>query len=347
MKSGFAIKNYCNNIKRTPSLGSLAVIIQQQTMRQTLLTIIVLTFIINLKVTGQIKFDYTGAELVVNYFAGQTSLSAQKIIDNPGYQHILQHSKKFSSQPLTEESIISSLKGKNDGFNFSGISERIDTLKQIIQWLKNNEQDIRSVFANLPLNYLPGDYNQNATIYFVIGGYNGIAFDNKICVNIDYKQFRKNYNEIKLYTAHELFHIGFEKYHQLPDIFKAKTVKELKTIVLSMTMNEGLATLTPYHKRIEMNEITDNDYVVLLDSTILNKKINQYNELIKYLDDNSSKKITNEILSNVLGQCSGDRLFYIVGCYMGLKIESKFGKDKIIELIKGTPELFFETYSQL
>jgi len=36
-----------------------------------------------------------------------------------------------------------------------------------------------------------------------------------------------------------------------------------------------------------------------------------------------------------------------IDCYMGLKIESKFGKDKIIELIKGTPELFFETYSQL
>lgn len=296
---------------------------------------------------GQIKFDYTGAELVVNYFADTINKSEQKIIKNPGYQHILLHSKKFSSQPLTEENLLNSLKGKDNGFDFSGIKERTDTLKQIIQWLKNNEQEIRSIYANLPLNYLPKNYKQKATIYFVIGGYNGIAFNNKICVNIDYKQFRNNYNEIKFYIAHELFHIGFEKYHQLPDIFETKTVKDLKTIVISMTMNEGLATLTPYHKRIEMNEITDNDYVVLLDTTALNKKINQFNELLKYLDNNSSKEITNEILGNVLGQCSGDRLFYIVGCYMGLKIESKFGKDKIVELVTGTPELFFETYKHL
>lgn len=307
-----------------------------------------LTFYAQDQTKGQIKFDYTGAELAVNYFADKTSLSEQKIIKNPSYQHILQHSRKFSSQPLTEENLINSLKGKNDGFDFSGITQRIDTLRQIIQWLKNNEQDIRVVFANLPLNYLPSDYNQNATIYFVIGGYNGIAFDNKICINIDYKQFQKNYNEIKLYIAHELFHIGFEKYHQLPDIFKAKIVKDLKTIVLSMTMNEGLATLTPYYKRIEMNEITDKDYVVLLDTTALNKKINQFNELIKYLDDNSSKEVTNDILGNVLGQCSGDRLFYIVGCYMGLKIESKLGKDKVVKLVKAEmPEMFFETYEQL
>jgi len=316
-------------------------------MRQILLTTLVLTFIINLKVAGQIKFDYTGAELIVNYFADTTNKSKLEIIKHPGYQHILLHSKKFSSQPLTEENLLNSLKWKDDGFDFSGIKERTDTLKQIIQWLKNNEQDIRTTFTILPLNYLPKDYKQNATIYFVIGGYNGIAFDNAICVNIDYKQFRKNYNEINLYIAHELFHIGFEKYHQLPDIFKAKTVKDLKAIVLSMTMNEGLATRTPYHKRIAMNEITDKDYIVLLDSTLLYKKINQFNELIKYLDANSNKEITNEILGDVLGQCSGDRLFYIVGCFMGLKIENKFGRDKITELVKGTPEQFFEIYKHL
>ncbi len=295
----------------------------------------------------QVKFDYTAAKLVINYFDGTANKNEEEIINHPAYQHILLHSKKFSSQPLTEKNLLNSLKGKSDGFNFSNITTRLDTLRQIIRWIKNNEQDIKSEFTVLPLNYLPKDYRQNVTIYFVIGGYNGIAFNDKICVNIDYKQFRKNYNEINFYIAHELFHIGFEKYHQLPDIFKAKNVKDLKTIVLSMTMNEGLATLTPYHKRIEMNEIADNDYVALLDTIILNKKVNQFNELIKYLDDNSSKELTGEILDNVLGQCSGDRLFYIVGCYMGLKIESTFGKDRIVELVKGTPELFFETYEQL
>ncbi len=306
----------------------------------------ILIFITNSYLFAQITFDYSGAELVLKRFTDNQD-NVEEIINNAGYQHILLHSEKYSSNPITEENLRNSLNGKNDGFDFSHIKERKDEYFKIIKYLKENEQEIANVYAKLCLNYLPNDYKQKATIYFVIGGYNGIAFNNKICMNIDYKQFRKNYKEIKFYIAHELFHIGFEKYHPLPDIFKAKTVKDLKEIVLSMTMNEGLATLTPYHKRIEMNEIYDYDYTVLLDTTALNKKIILFNTVITYLDENSDKKITDEILGNVLSQCSGDRLFYIVGCYMGLKIEEKYGSKKIKELIKESPEMYFKTYYQL
>jgi hypothetical protein len=96
-----------------------------------------------------------------------------------------------------------------------------------------------------------------------------------------------------------------------------------------------------------MNEISDEDYTVLLDSTALNKKIIQFNSVINYLDENSDNKLTSEILGNVLGQCSGDRLFYIAGCYMGLKIEEKYGSSKIQELVKESPEIYFTIYYQL
>ncbi len=309
-------------------------------------TLAIFMFVTSSYLLGQITFDYSGAELVLEHFTDNQD-NVEKIVNNPGYQHILLHSKKYSSNPITEENLRKSLNGQNEGFDFSKVRQRKDTLLQIIAYLKENKKNIIEKFAKLPLEYLPNDYKQKAIIYFVIGGYNGIAFDNKICMNIDYKQFRENYNELNLYIAHELFHIGFEKYHTLPDIFKAKTVQDLKEIVLSMTMNEGLATLTPYHKRIEMNEISDYDYKVLLDTTVLNKKITQFNSIIKYLDENSDKKLTNKILGNVLGQCSGDRLFYIVGCYMGLKIEEKYGSKKIKALVKESPEIYFETYYQL
>ncbi len=296
--------------------------------------------------SGQITFDYSGAELVLEHFVDNQN-NTEKILTHPGYQHILLHSKKYSSNPITEDDLKNSLNGKKEGFDFSHITERKDKYAQVIKYLKENEQEIINDYAKLCLKYLPKDYKQKATIYYVIGGYNGIAFDGKICMNIDYKQFRENYNEIKLYIAHELFHIGFEKYQPLPDIYKAKTVKDLKEIILSITMNEGLATLTPYHKRIEMNETSDYDYNILLDTTALNKKINQFNSVIQYLNENIDEELTDEILSTVLGQCSGDRLFYIIGCYMGLKIEEKYGAKKIQELVKDNPENFFETYYQL
>lgn len=309
-------------------------------------TLAILIFVTSSYLFGQITFDYSGAELVLEHFTDNQD-NVEKIVNNPGYRHILLHSKKYSSNPITEDNLRESLNGQNEGFDFSKVRQRKDTLLQIIAYLKGNKKNIIDKFTKLPLEYLPNDYKQKATIYFVIGGYNGIAFDNKICMNIDYKQFRENHNELNLYIAHELFHIGFEKYHSLPDIFKAKTVEDLKEIVLSMTMNEGLATLTPYHKRIEMNEISDEDYTVLLDSTALNKKIIQFNSVINYLDENSDNKLTSEILGNVLGQCSGDRLFYIAGCYMGLKIEEKYGSSKIQELVKESPEIYFTIYYQL
>ena len=313
---------------------------------KTITTLATFMFVKSSHLFEQTTFDYSGAELVLEHFTDNQG-NVEKIVNNPGYQHILLHSKKYSSNPITKEDLRKSLNGQNEGFNFSNVKARKDEYLKIIKYLKENEQEIITKYAKLCLKYLPDDYKQKATIYYVIGGYNGIAFDNKICMNIDYKQFRENYNELNLYIAHELFHIGFEKYHPLPDIFKAKTVKDLKEIISSATMNEGLATLTPYHKRIEMNEISDYDYKVLLDTTVLNKKITQFNSVIKYLDENSDKKLTNEILGNVLGQCSGDRLFYIVGCYMGLKIEEKYGSKKIQELVKESPEIYFETYYQI
>jgi hypothetical protein len=295
---------------------------------------------------GQISFDYSAIELVLGQFTeGEDNTVA--IINNTGYQHILAHSKKYSSVPLTENNLRNSLNGINEGFDFSHVVERKEKYIGIIKFLKANEQEIINDYSKLCLKYLPDDYVQKATIYYVIGGYNGIAFDSKICMNIDFEQFRNNYKEIELYIAHELFHIGFEKYQPLPDIFSAKTVKDLKSIVLSMTMNEGLATLTPYHKRIELNEVSDNDYMILLDSLMLQKKVEQFNSVIKFMDENIDKELSNEILGNVLGQCSGDRLFYIVGCYIGLIIEEKYGLDKIKELIKQGHENYFEAYYQI
>jgi hypothetical protein len=303
----------------------------------------VMMLLANSLLLGEITFDYSGTKLVLEHFTDNQD-NVEKIVNNPGYQHILLHSKKYSSNPITEDNLLNSLNGKNDGFVFSNVKTRKYEYIKIIKYLKENEQEIITDYAKLCLKYLPKDYKQKVTIYFVIGGYNGIAFDNKICMNIDCNQFTENYNELKLYITHELFYIGFEKFHPLPDIFKAKTVRDLKEIVLLMTMNEGLATLTPYHKRIEMNEISDYDYKILLDTTALYKKINQFNSVIQYLDENIDKEITNAILENILGQCSGDRLFYIVGCYMGLKIEQKYSRKRLVELIEQSPEKFFEIF---
>ena len=296
---------------------------------------------------GQVNIDYTGAELVLKYIATNNQDLKEDIINHPGYQHIINHSQKYSSNPVNEDNLRTALNGNgsSNGFDFTKVKEQKSQLTEIIQYLKDNEQEIIDEYSKLCLKYLPADYKQNLTVYYLIGSYDfGIASDNKASLKIDYPQFMNNMNELKFYLAHELFHVGFENYQPLPDIFKAKTVGDLKEMVMSFTMNEGLATLTPYHKRIEKNETSDYDYTVLLDSVKLEQAIQQFNQVFDYMNENLDKEITNEILGTILGPLSGGRLWYIVGCYMGLKIEEHYGPEKIQELIQEGPEKFFEAY---
>lgn len=294
-----------------------------------------------------VTFDYSAIETLLTYLSEKEKAVSEKLTSHPAYQLIFEHSKKFSSNPINENDLIAAVNGKKNVFDFSEVLSRKESIVSIIQHLKSNEEQIINEYANLFLDYLPKNHRQDVTIYYVIGGYNGIAINDKVAVNIDYPQFRSNKEEIKLYIAHEVFHLGFEKYHSLPNIFQAKTVKDLREIVLAMTMNEGLATLTPYKKRHETNQLNDNDYQVLADSLKLNEKLVQFDSLMHYMNQNLEKDITNDILGNVLGQCSGDRLFYIVGCHMGLTIEEEYDKSKIAELVKKGPKHFFNSYEKI
>lgn len=163
----------------------------------------------------RISFDYSPAELVLAHFTDKKK-NTETIIKNAGYQHILTHSRRYSSEPLTEDNLRNSLNGRDDGFDFSHVADRNEKYRKILHYLKGHERDIIDDYSKLCLKYLPDGYAQKATVFYVIGGYNGIAFDGKICMNIDYDQFRDNYREVELYIAHELFHIGFENTSPCP-----------------------------------------------------------------------------------------------------------------------------------
>ncbi len=311
-------------------------------MKKTAL-ILFIFLLFEAKANAGITFDYSGIELVIDQFCNGKN-NTEAIANHPGYKHILAHSKRFSSKPITKEILVQSLNQPQKGcFDFSHVRERKAVYEKMIQFLKAREKEIIDEYAKLPMKYLPDDYVQEATIYYVLGGYNGIAFDGKICMNLDFEQFRNNFREIELYIAHELFHIGFEKYQKLPNIFNARTVRDLREIVLAMTMNEGLATLTPFQKRIDTKELSDNDYVRLLDTVQLQNAIIQFDSVMSYCTASADKELTNEILGYVLGQMSGDRLFYVVGCHIGHTLESRHN---IKDLIRRSPEEYYNLFAE-
>lgn len=297
-------------------------------------------------IDAKIEFDYSASELIIDYFSKPDMNKAAKIVGHPAYKLVFKHSKQFSSIPLNENLLLSSLNEKSMAFDFTNIVERLPKLISVIDFLKSNEQKMKKEFAPLSQIYLPEDYVPQVKIYFIIGGFNGIALNNQVAMNIDWEQFRNDFQEILLYLPHELFHIGFAHYHQLPDMSTVKTKEDLKKLIIRITMDEGLATLVPYKKRIALNALMDYDYSILSDSLLLLKKVRQFKNIMQMLNKENND-ITNKLLGEVLGQCSGDRLFYIVGCYIGLKIEQKYGKKIFVQLIKQLPEKFFEIIEEI
>jgi hypothetical protein len=293
----------------------------------------------------QVKFDYSASELVIDYFSNPNTNKIAKIVSHPAYKLVFEHSSHFSSTPLDGNMLVLSLKRKSTAFDFGNINERLPRLKYIVDYLKDNEQKMKEEFAPLSQFYLPEDYTPRVTtVYFIIGGFNGIALNDQVAMNIDWRQFRNDPQEILLYLPHELFHIGFAHYHPLPNISKVKSKEDLRKVVARITMDEGLATLVPYQKRIALNALADYDYSILSDSLSLSKKVEQFITVMEMISKNNNIPVTSKLLGEVLGQCSGDRLFYSVGCYMGLKIEQKYGREKLIELIRHSPENFFEVF---
>ena len=65
----------------------------------------------------QITFDYSGAELVIEYFFNDKSENIIKIINHPGYLHVFEHSKKYSSSPLNKKLLESSLLGQSNAIH--------------------------------------------------------------------------------------------------------------------------------------------------------------------------------------------------------------------------------------
>ena len=62
-----------------------------KTIRKIVFVTFLLIFITHIKVIAQLKFDFSGAESVISYFNNKTKSNEQKIINHPGYQHILHH----------------------------------------------------------------------------------------------------------------------------------------------------------------------------------------------------------------------------------------------------------------
>lgn len=285
--------------------------------------------------------DFSAAEAVLDYFHAPDDRKANAILDHPAYRLLMEHSRRFSSCPLDREALKASLLGDSRTVDFSGARERADLLAANLAALRADRDRMVHEFAPLAAAYLPVDFDRAVPVYFLVGGFNGIACDGQVALNLDWPAFREDLTELMLYLPHEFFHVGFEQVQRVPDPARVVTRGDLRELVMSFTMNEGLATLVPLEKRIALGKTDDPDYRVLQDEAQSRQCVRQLLEVLSWLESPDAP-ITEALFTAVLTRCSGDRLFYTAGCAMGRAIERAAGRQELLDLLTQPVERFFE-----
>jgi Putative zinc dependent peptidase (DUF5700) len=287
----------------------------------------------------KVSLDSSAIDAFIAYIKNRTNENLEILVAKPGsklaYRHHLWSS--LSSELTIEEFWKKELAGI-DWNEQLGASE-----KEIIEYLVG----CKTRWLETVLIYLPEGHVFNTTVYFIIG-YDSIVYCENLALNLNSASFHKDRREAAYYLIHELAHAGYFKYRQMPDLPKLRTGRELLDAVKLLTHLEGMGVVSSFKLRVSEGGLLDNDYQVLLRENERNARVHDYFMMLSKLEKDQDRNLTeadHEMLSSFSQKPR--RLWYIAGGHMALKIEERFGRATLQNLVKEGHNSFFNTYLQV
>jgi len=202
----------------------------------------------------------------------------------------------------------------------------VDFANLAIKYLETGEENLIEAISVLPAS----DH-----LYFPVG-INGNF-------NIDLSFNFKNCREIFYQSIHELHHVGYAKYVNIPFSLEALKLKsDLADLISCHFKFEALATYAPYNIRVKENSLNYFDYEEI-DNVYLMKESKElllasYDSFIR----DSDKELEDKDFQIFNDFWSGKRIAYRFGLYCCIKIAEKYGEDYLIGTIKDKSEEFIE-----
>lgn len=290
---------------------------------------------------GNVIYDFTLAELSVEYMETADSSVLTKIVNTEGFKLIYEHA---------------SWSGNN-----SDQLSKTEFAKKIID-RDNKKNDLNIIRKNLSyawdsiaatdypqpicLEYLPTGFSFSSRLCFTIGYDLGIVYLNNSSLNISNMHYLNNVSELKYYAIHELHHAGFVilKKNFMPAL-GISTFGQMQKLIAYFTHLEGMAVYAAFDTRMKNNALNnDQDYVALQDTALMTKYCSRYFEIYNHFKNNPEDTLTEKDWQMLCELSSNNRLWYRVGALMAMEIDRNSGRVALTNLIAQPSENFINAF---
>lgn len=196
--------------------------------------------------------------------------------------------------------------------------------------------------------YLPKNTSFTAYIYLIAFTipYAFCVEKNKIGMDVTGDEWYYNPECILNTTIHEIYHVGYRTFS--PDVkYLSDDPTNRETFIrfnYAYLLSEGMATYVAY-KALDLfpTDYKQDDYKLLENDSKVKNAIGQINEMLE-----QTKALTIDSLNKVAWDVGvAKRAYYIAGAYMLKKIEEKFGREYLVELIQKGGQQVVKKYNTL
>lgn len=275
------------------------------------------------------------AELAIQYLRTEDDNYIEKICSLAAADHIYFHACSCNPEMNfdSKESFIKHILNKNSlRNNISNYENILNQISKSTGFVQEAEKET--------LKYLPEGTLFSVNMYITLGyfpvGING-NFNIDLSFNFD------NVREILYLSIHELHHVGFLQYCNVPLSTKNLRLKgDLSSLLSAHFQLEALATYAPYNIRSAENALADIDYNETSNISLMKECKAQLFSSYDTLKKNSDLFIEENDFNILNDFWSGKRIAYRFGLYSCIKISEKYGERFLIDTIKKGSDSFME-----
>lgn len=288
-------------------------------------------------------FDFEHIQSAIKYLTTPSNNNLKSVANSNAMKHLKNHSDRtgyYSKTTSIEEIALDLLTNKKP------TPEKLIATQNLVDKIAKNKEK-QQYCLNQTLQYLPSDFTFSGHLYFTWGYDIGVSMDTNASLNLAHKTFHKSIDEVWYYCIHELNHVGFQQYHQFPDLAKITTGKQLFELVQYLTVLEGSAVYSAYEARAKNNALTDPDYIALKNPKTMKIYTQEYFQTYNAIAAIGERTLNDEDWNLLNDLSDGKRLWYRVGAAMAQKLDKELGRHKYKSIIKKGPDAFFKAYKAL
>jgi hypothetical protein len=201
---------------------------------------------------------------------------------------------------------------------------------------------------NEAADYLPAGALHGSTLYLQVGYDIGVAVSGAASLNVASPHLLRDPQELWFYCVHEMHHAGVEHFHDLPQLSRITTMRQLVEVIRYLTFLEGMAVHAAYRWRASAHALSrDSDYVALGDSARMARDEAEYFRLYDSLATLPAGPLRASSIAVLDRFSAGERLWYRVGAVMADRIERRRGRGALRALVEAGPDRFFAAYDSI